>query len=272
MIPEVRRQIWNGKVPLKITVNEPISFGPQEYLIAASRISYLWLYLPQVLAYFTKYMDPDITDNENSWWLEYGGVPVPFNKPIGLLHDIMVGSPSYEPWKLTLTKGDFPSTTILQLNNTDSTLYTYWLNQFKESCYVRDGNSRAVMALSVHDQESLWKSIEATTDPQVDTSDSFWQLASGIFKRYTAAMEKVPIKFYVKSRSLQLTKTIQRSASGSHTLENILHSEEIGITTSFDIILHGIRISETVNVSQLYLLCTYPDGFLHIVLIPNESA
>ena len=121
--------------------------------------------------------------------------------PIGLLYDLLTGrDPSYAttdfnsedehrlPWTLTLHYTDYPHEHLMRLDY-PSSLQDAFINSTKEASsvillwcstilpltkrvsfqaeYMRYGNSRAVMSLSMADSAKLWRSIETRMFPQL---------------------------------------------------------------------------------------------------------
>ena len=92
------------------------------------RLSYLHLQLPSALQFFRPL-------------LEFEGVPIKWNWPIGLSFDLLTnhdpnkGPDAYAeivPWTLILHKKNYPKDRILSLDDGIETVRSYWLNQIKE--------------------------------------------------------------------------------------------------------------------------------------------
>lgn len=119
----LRQLVWEGSVSVRIRLaaNETRSSKSQDYLVSvpvilatehlvnqlqAPRISYLPNHLPQVVEYFTPYLnDPKCAAAIESWWFDFEGVPIKWNWPIGLAYDLLTG---HDP-KNTEPAGDNPS-------------------------------------------------------------------------------------------------------------------------------------------------------------------
>jgi autophagy-related protein 5 len=61
-------------------------------------------------------------------------------------------------WTVTLHHKNYPSEYILKIDNLE-TVADLWLQQAKEACFMRDGNAKAIMALSTEDTAALWQSV-----------------------------------------------------------------------------------------------------------------
>lgn len=89
------------------------------------------------------------------------------NWPIGVNYDLLTGNDPVKageaeeniPWTLILHNKDYPKEYVLNLESIDS-LWDNWLHQMKESCFVRDGNAKAVMNLSMDDTKQLLNGVK----------------------------------------------------------------------------------------------------------------
>jgi autophagy-related protein 5 len=277
----IRKQIWDGTIPIRIILasNETRSNEPVEYLLKAHRCSYLALYIPKVLRYFAKFLnDPSDAESWN-WWFEFEQVPARWNWPVGLSFDMMTGldplSPDSAgatclPWTLTLHRKDFPVEYILRLED-EATVMDYWLNQTKESCCLRDGNSRAVMNLSKSDTIELWDSVRN------HSYDAYW---SSVDKMQTAnsEMKNVPLKVYLPggNRVVHVVVTPNRGSEESQqptTLGMALSDQFPELFPSKRTcilarpVLHGVVPSLTVPLRELLQEAMFLDGFLHVGIV-----
>lgn len=256
MPSEARSRVWSGKIYLCIEVNEPISYGLQEYLLDVNRISYLYIYLPQVLAYFDKFLDHT---KEGTWWFTSNGIVIPPTKPIGLIYDMHCSSsPSEFPWRLELHKGTFPADHAMDIDSIDD-IKGIWNNQLKESCYINNGNTKPVMVLPQKSHECLWNAIVNSKD--TNQCKEFWNIADQIFKPKL----RVPLKIYYKIDDKWIMK--------QHTLQ---WTDKLGDLNDDDLrinklLTHGVKLRSGLNVASIYNAFSYPDGFLHVV-VKNEQA
>lgn len=251
MVSEARSRVWNGKVYLCIVVEEPISYGLQEYLLEVNRISYLYTYLPQVLAYFDKFLDHT---KEGSWWFTSNEVVISPTKPIGLLYDMHSNSNhSNFPWRLGLHKGIFPEDQTMKVDSIEE-IKGIWNNQLKESCYINNGNSKPVMVLSQESHECLWNAIVESKDKK--QCKEFWGIADQIFKPKL----RVPLKIYYNTGEQWVMK--QQMPRWTDNLGDLDLDEEFISKLS----THGVELIPELSVKSVYDAFSYPDGFLHLVV------
>ncbi|KAF5121319.1 hypothetical protein DV452_000897 [Geotrichum candidum] len=139
----LKNLLWNGSISVRLVLSqdEARNFVDYDYYINVPRLSYLHLQLPSALQFFRPLLrhpeDADMLD----WWLEFEGVPIKWNWPIGLSFDLLTnhdpnkGPDAYAeivPWTLILHKKNYPKDRILSLDDGIETVRSYWLNQIKE--------------------------------------------------------------------------------------------------------------------------------------------
>ncbi|KAK9455222.1 autophagy protein Apg5-domain-containing protein [Dipodascopsis uninucleata] len=125
---EIRQRIWDGSIPLQIVLapNECRLMDTVEpYYCNAYRTSYFPLYFDRIISFFKPYLRDPAAAQSPEWWLEFEGVPLKWNLPIGLLYDLLTGldptqidNPNYDwhiPWVLVLHHVDYPTGTLLRL-------------------------------------------------------------------------------------------------------------------------------------------------------------
>ncbi|GMM52400.1 Atg5 protein [Starmerella bacillaris] len=254
MLDAIRERVWLGRVLIRVVVEEPYSIGKQEYLLQANRLTYLPLYLPEILRYFQPFIDHN---SDGQWWFEYENTPLSISRPIGLLFDQYIKPNSSTPWVIKLRRGDQPNALLLDLNNIES-LKTVWVNAFKESAYIRDGNAKAVMSLSKEDQEILWQSF--TDADAKNTLQEFWtRMGQLLAKTKTRSTNwSVPVRVYdaeVRGKTSQLY--------APSTKVNTLGEA---------VVSHGILLPQDLTLGEIYFGLVYPDGFLHLVCRKEENS
>ena len=112
---EVLREVWAGRVPAVFTLAESECEGsgqPEPCYLMLPRVSYLPLATEKVRKHFSSFLPGQSSD---TMWFSYGGTPLRWHLPIGLLYDLMVLSsePASLPWHITAHFTQFPSDQLL---------------------------------------------------------------------------------------------------------------------------------------------------------------
>jgi autophagy-related protein 5 len=128
-------------------------------------MSYFPLVLSEVRTHFRD-MTPAM---EDELWLEYEGIPLKWNIPIGVLFDLLCpsadadnsngGSPNMVlPWRLVVHFQSFPLKKLLRCK-TLFTVRQHYLNTWKEACYLRFASSKIAMQCLQNDHQRLWDAL-----------------------------------------------------------------------------------------------------------------
>lgn len=85
---EILKQVWEGKVPVcfRLDESEWRSAEPEDMYMMAPRHAYFPLLTDKVHKYLADFVSPALKNNEI--WLDYKGVPIKWNYPVGLLFDM----------------------------------------------------------------------------------------------------------------------------------------------------------------------------------------
>lgn len=276
----VKDKVWNG------AVNVRIEFSDAHYLLLVYRLLYFPLYYPHVVQFFS-----DITGSDLSAtpvWLEYEDVPLKWNLPVGVLYDLLylLGKKNpRDPWVLQLKHhsptSPYPSDKIIPFENENGkslyerTTCQVVMNHLKQSCYVINGNSRAMVNLSESNSRALWDSIRthdysifhtiiAQMNPKAAASKS---------SDPTAAYNKVPIKVYLAGSStlIQVPVTVCENDK-PRTLESVLRtclpSVFVGSTVGRAFI-HGIDVDLLFShpILEIWQTFRHMDNFLYITVL-----
>ncbi|ONH66013.1 Autophagy protein 5 [Cyberlindnera fabianii] len=278
MACEIRELLWNGTIPCTITLYPNDSnqmTNTYEYHVLAPRNSYFPTLYPELLSYFKPYLLVPEWSHRSDWWLEFEGVPLRWNWPVGVLYDTMTGiDPSKgnkrSPWKLILRYRSYPDDYLLALPTLE-TLKTHWMNQIKESCYVQHGTAKPVMVLSKNDSSDLWSSVETHDFKQ------FWSIFMKIAPKTVDKLKHVPSRFYitVSDKVIDLPfSPLNPSSEEPQTLGSVLHEllpDLFPSSKNYILakpVLHGIVIPSNTLVGEIYFDAVYVDGFLHFAIIP----
>lgn len=117
-------------------------------------------------------------------WFSFEDVPLKWQYPLGLLHDLFSGappsqapyldiqdrSPVYEseeglPWRLTLHFTDWPEQALVRPDAEGKVLHDAFINSVKEADFLRNGTAKGIMSLSKDDSTQLWNAVQERTTP-----------------------------------------------------------------------------------------------------------
>lgn len=196
------------------------------------------------------------------------------NWPIGLSYDLLTGldptqrEDSESPvWTLVLHSKNYPSEYVLRLDS-EQTLADLWLQQTKESCFVRDGNANAIMGLSTESTAELWNAVRTHSFQQ------FWAIADRFLGPSLTSLKSVPIKVYLPVSNRVLQAVVPPSTDGqAQTVGTALHTHMPDLFPSRRTcvlarpLLHGVVLPMQAPLAQLLPVAMYLDGFLHITIL-----
>jgi hypothetical protein len=114
---------------------------------------------------------------EDELWLEYDGIPLKWNIPIGVLFDLLCSSSSSSssndndssinssknhifslPWRIIVHFQQFPTQKLLRCKSLN-TVRQHYLNTIKESLYIRFNSTKIASICTPADHQRLWDSL-----------------------------------------------------------------------------------------------------------------
>lgn len=276
---EIRRLIWEGALNVQITLKPSLLIGdadPRDYTLnlRLPRETYIAIYLRTIVDRLRNYLRTD-PDNEDQFvWLECQGVPVYWNYPVGILYDSMTGlNPSdrdccsdgfLNVWKLELAQGSQLPPGVIPFGSDLQMVRTYWMQQWKQSCYVLNGSSKQMMSLSMQDTQKFWDALI------VRDQNAFRQVASKIIP---AKPRRIPICIHQSLPKMQMFQPIVTGykPDGSRMQLQDLMMEQFSSlfmdTNSLSkVVSNGIEIPLTLDLLDVYARFMSLDGYLHLSL------
>lgn len=261
----IKNRTWNGSVNIRIVVEGA------EYLLLAHRNLYFPLYFPAIVQFVSSVLGKDI----RNVWLQYEDVPLKWNLPVGVLYDLLYLPTHLDGgnWTLVLRyetfSETFPNDDIIPFKSIggsvdyESLLNEIFINHLKQSCYVMNGNSRAVMNLSEGDTKSLWAAI---------LKHDYGVYTSIIKKILPKTLQRVPIKLYLAGSSTLIqapvfpTKDLEKQT----TLRDVLRQwlPDMPENNNLKAYIQGINVDVLYDVPIIDVWSTFChlDCFLYIVV------
>lgn len=251
---DVKLRLWNG------ALNVVIRYREQEYLLRAPRNSYFPIYYSQVSSYFAL---------SELIWLEYQGLPLKWNLPIGLLLDYLRVSPN-GPWKIQLRTDGYPKDEIMahEYHSDNSIDYMRSLkevvmNHIKQSCFTLNGSAKKIMSLSEPELNRLWMSIV-----HHNLAD-YQEITRKILP--ATDIQRIPVKIYLSGTSKVYNIAVDTTKETlSTTLQALLPTLFVPKRIT-NVLIHGIDCSPILDepIVNSWKYFRYQDNFLYIVLVPS---
>ncbi|KAG9325350.1 hypothetical protein KVV02_004125 [Mortierella alpina] len=249
----IAKVIWDGSIPIQFTWDraEAAAVGSnavEAFFFEASRCSYFSLLTSHVRKHFVDMALHFIGDDAEVWY-EFEGTPLKWHYPIGLLYDIhglqasagggMNGS--LLPWKVTAD-------------------------------YLRNGSTKKVMNMSKSDQTQLWDGLWS------NDYDRFWGMNHKLMLNDGVMARSLPIRIYLPENCPVIQDPVSPVDENDRpkTLRQVLHSSlpdlfplvETG-TPVASAMVHGVIPSLDTSAIWASQNMSYPDNFLHLVIIIN---
>jgi len=122
-------------------------------------------------------INPDVIPYDG--WFSFEDVPLKWQYPLGLLHDLFSGAAPYQlsgqgsadsslldghedalPWRLTLHFADWPEEALVRPDAEGKMLHDAFINSVKEADFLRNGTAKGIMSLSKEDSTALWNAVQ----------------------------------------------------------------------------------------------------------------
>ncbi|KRZ60660.1 Autophagy protein 5, partial [Trichinella nativa] len=260
----VMKEIWEGRVPVSFSVN-PREIAcielPKRFFLFAPRVSYFPLAAEKIYKHFASYVDDD---RFNEIWLEYNGIPLPWQYPIGLLHDIYADD-AVHPWNITVRVKDFPQEELLSCKSLNI-VEAHFNHMLKQAGVVKH-QGHIIEKMQKHEIKQLWNSFVNSR------FDQFWAVNLKLMENSQLhPIKALPVRLYKNDH-----KFVQRLCPVTVSTEPVRPSTVLDLIhiTNFvpeneiektKFICHGVVVPHDTQLIWLYINLSYPDNFLHIVV------
>lgn len=256
--------IWNSQILIKISLA-----GHDDYYFKAYRNQYFPVYYSKITEFYS-----DLEIQFEDIWLEYDGVALKWNYPIGLLHDYILGDTmgNQECWKIDLRLREYPEASLLPIQSV-SVAEAYWMNQIKQACHIQNGSSKKIMNLSKADSSLLWQHVLNNNGPE------FERLYSKILPKMPQELKRLPVKIYILylDNDVVIQEPIENVNTSLRTVLNRYMPQLFSQDKNFHqrnttdnlgrALIHGITVDIDVPLTEMYYLMRSLDGFLHVCVI-----
>ena len=260
---EVLGEVWNGKIPAMFSLAEQDCSGetsPPPCCVMLPRMSYLPLATDKVRKHFSGHLSSSATTD---MWFSFHGTPLRWHHPIGLLYDVWANNnpdSNMLPWRLTVHFSQFPTDTLLPCQTRDQ-VETVFMSSLKEADQLKH-SGKIVSQMQKKDHNQLWLGLTS------DKFDQFWAINRKLMEPHgEESFKHIPIRFYLAGvdNSGQLTSNIvQRLISPDQSLGEVMAS--MGWDNA-RVVTQGISPDLTTPILWLSRHLSYPDNFLHIVIV-----
>lgn len=263
---EISEKIWNAKVCCKVNYPQNSCTGAKTtFYLLINRNSYLYLQTPLIFEYF----DIPISKlNQVSFQDVSNGEFVNWSIPVDIAYQASnVSNNDY--FDINLVLGISPSIPIRmfqqQLANFEDVsmvLEKYWRNMVKESCFILNGSSNIVMAMSLDASKDFWSAVVSCESSRFDKH--FRKIAPKSPKNVPLKLHFVEGGRIIRSPLLSMYTLFPNRSLHEITLQDIVNSQ-VNYST-FRIFVHGVEIPMVAPIAELYSVLKYFDAFLHIVV------
>ncbi|KAI9492838.1 autophagy protein Apg5-domain-containing protein [Zychaea mexicana] len=253
----VSKQIWNGKLPIQISLDPTESRTFTEPIFTeAARCSYLPLITEQLAPIYSG-LDIDLTHTDV--WYDYQGEPLKWHYPIGLLYD-MSGSKD-RPWHITVHFQNFPTDKLLMTPSVEAT-QNMFMSMVKQADFIRHGSTKRVMNLSKNDQSQLWQALS------LDRYDDYWNVNMHLLAD-SEGLRYVPLRIYLPDQCPVIQENVSFTDEGNpKMLGDVLGAILPDLFPSSLAIpmTHGIQLPLDTPIGWASQNLSFADNFLHVVI------
>lgn len=267
---EVLRILWDGRIPVCFTLNKDEVFTmeqPEPFFLLLPRVSYLPIVTDKVQKHFQRAIKPDV--NTSRIWFDFNGQVLKWHYPIGVLFDLY-GSNKLLPWNITIHFEDFPKEELIPCE-TKEVVESYFMSAVKEADSLKH-KSQIINSMQKKEHKQLWLGLNN------DKFEQFWAINKRLMERSGDELFKsIPFRIHQRDASFmqKLARPVNESGE-TQTLRNLMMEtlpKMFASDKNFEqmrIITHGIEMPLETPLQWLSEHFSYPDNFLHIVVINKD--
>ncbi|KAK6488626.1 autophagy protein 5 isoform X1 [Huso huso] len=269
---DVLRDVWFGRIPTSFTLyqDEITEREADPYYLLLPRVSYLTLVTDKVKKHFQKVMKQE---DMGEMWLEYEGTPLKWHYPIGLLFDLHASNTAL-PWNITVHFKNFPEKDLLHCTS-NYVIEAHFMSCIKEADVLKH-KGQVINEMQKKDHKQLWMGL------QNDKFDQFWAINRKLMEYSVeeGGFRYIPFRIYQTTSDRPFIQKLFRpvTAEGqTHTLGDLLKEMFSAAVTpndgekKYQVVIHGIEPVLETPLQWLSEHLSYPDNFLHIIVIPMPT-
>ncbi|VDO23024.1 unnamed protein product [Haemonchus placei] len=264
---EVSRKIWEAAVPIEFQVEREDDSGDacRPSYAMLPRCSYFPLHLSRILEQVRAREESVKLDTEKVW-LECNGMPLKTYYPVGVLFDLHQSSdsPTVTVIIKTTPRPEGVSTV------TKDVMEAMFIQSLKEANYLKRRKDQVVSTMKIDEHKQLWSGLVH------DRFDEFWSINRRLMESTEERpFHDIPIRLYINGQPFRQIPQPPFDENGeprtlSHALTSL--SPDLVENGKYRFISHGITLPLETPLIYLGKNLAYPDNFVHICAVMDNSA
>jgi len=253
---------WEGHVPISFVLHASEVARAEQPLplhLILPRSSFL--FAPETFRALEGQFKVFVAQVPNSaLWIEYEDKPVPWQYPIGVVHDAMRGLAAPPPWRLTVRFSNFPDQHVVRFRS-DEEVMSFFKNAVKESSFLTFGSTVPLRMMEGSDWKLYWKAV---SNSNFEKFCSFHELQR---KTAKSAVKFFPLRIILSNPDGAIHRVIQRKIEFKSDITIRTCMESIladFLTKDVIFVAHGINLLPDMSLDFLFRHLLHSDGFLYL--------